>query len=100
MTKRINIEGESIVRDDGSEVIPYIYLDSNGQVVGKAYVPVGYSPAVPDEVDEARSFPVEKGIDLAKKVADSNANLPENPRHADPQTPKEMLENVVVDRPL
>lgn len=98
--KRIVPTGDSITRDDGSEVIPYVYLDTDGQVTGKAYVPVGYEPQVPDDVDATRSFPVERGTDLANKLADSNANIPDNPQHDNAEAPKENLENVAVDRPL
>lgn len=98
MSKEIHGNGPSIVRDDGSEVVPYVYLDADGQVVGKAYVPVGHTVRVPDDVDVERSFPVERGTDLAQELANSNANIPENPPHADPETPMEKLENVAIDR--
>lgn len=98
MTQELTVDGPSITRDDGSEVVPYIYVDSDGQVVGKAYVPVGWTVTLPDAVDLHRSFPVESGTDLASKLADSNANVPDNPRHDAPETAMEKLENVVVDR--
>lgn len=97
--KELTPDGPSIVRDDGSEVVPYIYLDGDGQVVGKAYVPVGHTVQVPDAVDLDRSFPVERGTDLASKLAGSNANIPDDPPHADPETAMQKLENVAVDDP-
>lgn len=98
MTQKLSITGESIVREDGSEVIPVVYRDSNGEVVDKAYVPPDHNPEVPDAVDESMSFPVEDNTDIGNKLSESPANLPDHVPHDPAETGMEKIKNVVPDQ--
>lgn len=51
MAKQLTIDGPTITRDDGSTVYCVAYKDASGKLIGKAYVPEGHSPRVPDDVD-------------------------------------------------
>lgn len=97
MTKTYTPDGSTITRDDGSTVYPVVYLDSNGEVAGKAYIPDGHEPDVPDHVDKSRSATVDANTDHSSLLSDSPANLPSNLQHDPADTAMEKLENVVID---
>jgi len=51
MTQTLDVTGSEIDRPDGSTVHAVVYKNATGEVIGKAYVPVGYKPTVSDKVD-------------------------------------------------
>lgn len=97
MTQSYSPNGETVSRDDGSEVYPVVYIDGNGKVVDKAYIPVDHEPEVPAQVDTSRSATVDASTDLSTLLSDSPANLPDSVPHPAAETAIEKLKNIRPD---
>ena len=97
MTQTYQPDGETIERQDGSTVYPVVYLDEDGRVVDKAYIPAGHEPEVPDAIDIDKSETITADTDLSTLLPDRPANLPDSAPHDPAETAMEKLENIVRD---
>lgn len=88
--------GDVAVKDYTTESGKFVLVDTDGRVIAKADVPPG-THAVPEDVDLRRVFDVDESTDLASKLSNSPANLPEKLPFDNPGNAFEKLANVQID---
>lgn len=81
MTKQITIDGPTITRNDGSTVHAVAYLDTDGNLLGNAFVPEGYTPTVPDVVADYR-------------VIEADTDIADLPQNAEPDPPETAMDKI------